>query len=197
MKHLLIVGLVALSPNLAAAQETHSGMDHEAMMNGNGMAQMQTMATGMQMNPATEQGQSAFAAIEEIVLALAADPDTDWSKVNIPALREHLVDMELVFTDAEVQTTEVENGLQFAVTGTGKTIGSIQRMAIAHSGVMNGKGDWTFSPEKTETGVVLTVTTSADDMDKLRALGFFGIMALGMHHQDHHWMMATGVNPHG
>jgi len=197
MKHLLIVGLVALLPNLAAAQETHTGMDHEAMMNGNDMAQMQTMATGMQMNPATEAGQSAFAAIEEIVLALVADPNTDWSKVNIPALREHLVDMELVFTDAEVQTTEVENGFQFAVTGTGKTIGSIQRMAVAHSGVMNGNGDWTFSPEKTATGVVLTITTSADDMDKLRALGFFGIMALGMHHQDHHWMMATGVNPHG
>jgi len=197
MKHLLIVGLVALLPNLATAQETHTGMDHEAMMKGTGMAQGEMMATGMQMNPATEAGQSAFAAIEEIVLALVADPNTDWSKVNIPALREHLVDMELVFTDAEVQTTEVENGFQFAVTGTGKTIGSIQRMAIAHSGVMNGTGDWTFSPEKTEPGVVLTVTTTADDMDKLRAIGFFGIMAMGMHHQDHHWMMATGSNPHG
>ncbi|WP_428539627.1 hypothetical protein [Profundibacter sp.] len=197
MKHLLIAGLLATMPNFAVAQEAHTGMNHEAMMNGNGMAQMQTMATGMQMNPATEAGQSAFAAIEEIVLALVADPDTDWSKVNIPALREHLVDMELVFTDAEVQTTEVANGFQFAVTGTGKTIGSIQRMAIAHSGIMNGTGDWTFSPEKTETGVVLTVTIAAGDMDKLRALGFFGIMALGMHHQDHHWMMATGVNPHG
>ena len=197
MKHLLIVGLVALLPNLAAAQETHTGMDHEAMMNGAGMAQGETMATGMQMNPATEQGQSAFAAIEEIVLALVADPNTNWTKLNIPALREHLVDMELVFTDAEVQTTEVENGFQFAVTGTGKTIGSIQRMALAHSGIMNGTGDWTFSPEKSETGVVLTVTTTADDMDKLRAIGFFGIMAMGMHHQDHHWMMAAGSNPHG
>jgi len=197
MKHFAIIYLVALLPNLAAAQQTHTGMNHEAMMNGASKVQGETMATGMQMNPATEQGQSAFAAIEEIVLALVADPDTDWSKVNIPALREHLVDMELVFTDAEVQTTEVENGFQYAVTGTGKTIGSIQRMAIAHTGIMNGIGDWTFSPEKSETGVVLTVTTTADDMDKLRAIGFFGIMAMGMHHQDHHWMMATGSNPHG
>jgi len=197
MKHLLIAGLLATLPNLTTAQETHTGMDHEAMMKGTGMAQGETLATGMKMHPATEQGQSAFAAIEEIVLALQADPNTDWSKVNIPALREHLVDMELVFTDAEVQTTEVENGFQFVVTGTGKTIGSIQRMALAHSGIMNGTGDWAFSPEKSETGVVLTVTTTADDMDKLRAIGFFGIMAMGMHHQDHHWMMATGSNPHG
>ncbi len=197
MKHFAIIGLVALLPNFATAQETDTGMNHEAMMNGTGMVQGETMATGLQMNPATEQGQSAFAAIEEIVLVLVADPNTDWSKVNIPVLREHLVDMELVFTDAEVKATEVENGFQFAVTGTGKTIGSIQRMAIAHAGVMNGTGDWTFSPEKTETGVVLTVTSTADDMGKLRALGFFGIIAMGMHHQNHHWMMATGVNPHG
>ena len=197
MKHLLITALVAGLPNLAAAQETHSGMNHDAMMQNSDTVQGETMATGMQMHPATEQGQSAFAAIEEIVLALDADPNTDWSKVNISGLREHLVDMELVFTDAEVQTTEVENGLRFVVTGAGKTKGSIQRMAFAHSGIMRGVGDWAFSPEEHENGVVLTVTTTADDMDKLRAIGFFGIMAMGMHHQDHHWMMATGSNPHG
>ena len=190
MKYFLIVGFLAMIPNLTAAQETHSGMDHNAMMHAGG----ETMATGLQ--PATEAGQSAFAAIGEIVLALDADPDTDWSKVDIAGLREHLVDMELVFTDAAVGTFEVENGLRFVVTGTGKTKGAIQRMGFAHSGIMNGSGDWTFTPEEHDTGVALTVTTKAGDMAKLRALGFFGIMALGMHHQDHHWMMATGVNPH-
>lgn len=188
MKHFLIVGLLAATPNTIMAQDSHSGMDHSGMSHG------ETMATGLQ--PATEAGQSAFAAIEEIVLALAADPDTDWSKVNISGLREHLVDMELVFTDAAVKTTEVENGFVFTVTGTGKTTGAIQRMAFAHSGIMNGTGDWTFNPKDHDAGVVLTVTTTANDIAKLRALGFFGIMALGMHHQDHHWMMATGVNPH-
>jgi len=148
----------------------HNTMNHSTMG--------QEMATGMASNPATEQGQSAFAAIEEIVLALDADPNTDWSKVNISGLREHLVDMELVFTDASVETSEIENGFRFIVTGTGKTKGAIQRMSFAHA------------------GVILTVTTTADDTHKLRAFGFFGIMAMGMHHQDHHWMMATGSNPH-
>ncbi len=196
MKHFLIAGLLLTAPNIAIGQETHTGMNHDAMTHSANTGQGETMATGLQMHPATEAGQSAFAAIEEIVLALDADPETDWSKVDISGLREHLVDMELVFTDATVETTEVENGFRFVVTGTGKTKGAIQRMAFAHSGVMDGVGDWTFSPEEHEAGVVLTVTTAANDMAKLRALGFFGIMAIGMHHQDHHWIMATGSNPH-
>jgi hypothetical protein len=33
-------------------------------------------------------------------------------------------------------------------------------------------------------------------MVKLRALGFIGVMTRGMHHQQHHWMLATGMGPH-
>lgn len=195
MKHYLIAAFLMGTPGALFSQETmHNTMNHD----NHNMPQGEAMATGLEMatHPATEQGQSAFAAIEEIVLALDADPNTDWSKVDISGLRAHLVDMELVFTDAAVETSEAKNGFVYTVTGAGKTIGAIQRMAYAHSGIMNGTGDWTFSPEMHAAGVVLTVTTAADDMDKLRAIGFFGIMALGMHHQDHHWMMATGTNPH-
>lgn len=187
MKHSLIAALFIGVPSALFAQETGHNMNHSS----------HNMAQGeMVSHPATEQGQSAFAAIEEIVLALDADPNTDWSKVDISGLREHLVDMDLVFTDAAVQTGEIENGFVFTVTGTGKTTGAIQRMAFAHSSIMSSTGGWTFSPVEHGAGVVLTVTTANDDMDKLRAIGFFGIMAIGMHHQDHHWMMATGVNPH-
>src|SRR5437763_2768602 len=40
----------------------------------------------------TSPGQAAFGAISEIVRLLKADPNTDWSKVNIEALRQHLID---------------------------------------------------------------------------------------------------------
>ncbi len=192
----MIAGLLLTAPNIAISQEANSGMNHEAMTHSATMSQGETMATGLQTHPATEAGQSAFAAIEEIVLALDADPETDWSKVNISGLREHLVDMELVFTDAAVETSELENGFVFTVTGAGRTKAAIQRMVFAHSGIMDGVGDWAFNPEEHDAGVALTITTTADDMAKLRALGFFGIMAIGVHHQDHHWMMATGGNPH-
>src|SRR4051794_21173706 len=41
-------------------------------------------------------GQEAFGTIQEIVRNLEADPKTDWSRVNIAALREHLIDMHEV-----------------------------------------------------------------------------------------------------
>src|SRR4051812_7008429 len=41
-------------------------------------------------------GQDAFGAIQEIVLMLEADPKTDWSKVDLEALRQHLIDMNEV-----------------------------------------------------------------------------------------------------
>jgi hypothetical protein len=39
-------------------------------------------------------GQDAFGAISEIVRMLKANPRTDWSRVNIEALRQHLIDIE-------------------------------------------------------------------------------------------------------
>ena len=40
-----------------------------------------------------EAGQAAFAALAEIVAILNADPKTDWTKVNLSDLRDHLIDM--------------------------------------------------------------------------------------------------------
>jgi hypothetical protein len=44
----------------------------------------------------TMPGQDAFGAIQEIVRLLEADPDTDWSKIDLVALREYLIDMSEV-----------------------------------------------------------------------------------------------------
>jgi hypothetical protein len=41
----------------------------------------------------TMPGQDSFGAIQEIVRILEADPNTDWSKVDLEALRQHLIDM--------------------------------------------------------------------------------------------------------
>src|SRR5437764_5713379 len=49
-------------------------------------AGMHGAITGARIMP----GQAAFGAIQEVVELLEADPTTDWAKVNIAALREHL-----------------------------------------------------------------------------------------------------------
>jgi hypothetical protein len=44
---------------------------------------------------------------------------------------------------------------------------------------------------------VLNVTTQKlAEIDRLRGLGYIGVMALGAHHQEHHWAIVRGESPH-
>lgn len=144
----------------------------------------------------TDAGQSAFAAIQEIVELLEADPKTDWSKVNIEALRQHLIDMDNVTLRAEVKSEPLSGGMKFTIAGTGPVKDSIQRMVTAHAATINGVGHWQFTASTTETGATLTMMTPPKELSKLQGLGFIGVMARGMHHQQHHLMLALGHNPH-
>lgn len=188
-----IAFLICLVPATALAQDAATGssmMSHAAMDHSKMHGQMMGSAP-------TEPGQSAFAAIQEIVTLLEQDPLTDWSKVNIDALREHLVDMNDVTLYAKVIARPVDVGIAFTVTGDGPVADSIKRMVMAHAATMNGVNEWQYTTAEAPGGAVLTVIVPPQDQDKLRALGFFGILTVGMHHQEHHLMIARGEHPHG
>ncbi len=173
-----------------------SEMEHSSrMQHAEGEGGMK-MGMDMQMAPVSEAGQSAFAAIAEIVATLNADPDTDWSKVNIAALREHLRDMDIVTLNSKASANDVEGGIEFIVTGDENTIPSIQRMVAAHAQTMSGKEGWNYTTTMLPDGASMVVNVPAPDMAKLKALGFYGVLALGAHHQAHHWMMATKGGAH-
>jgi len=177
-------------------------MNHGAKMgNNSGMSGAMGTANptpqGVGGSPVSEPGQSAFAAIAEVVNVLKADPNTDWSKVNIDALRDHLRDMDIVTIDSATVSTEVDGGMRFDVTGSGDVADAIRRMATAHAGMMDGVDGWTYSTAEIAGGEAMTVIVPKADLAKLKGLGFYGVMASGMHHQPHHWAMATGGSPHG
>jgi len=135
-------------------------------------------------------GQETFGAIQEIVRILEADPTTDWSKVNIGALREHLIDMDEVTMRARASERPLDNGIEITVTGEGRTLGAIKRMVPAHARVLAALG-WSASTQDLPNGVKLVVIASDPrQVVKLRSLGFIGIMVQGAHHQPHHLMMA-------
>ncbi len=142
-----------------------------------------------------EPGQSAFAAIQEIIQILETDPRTDWSKVNIEALRQHLIDMNNVTLAAHVRSEPIDGGIRFIVTGDAVR-DSIRRMTSAHAATMDGVGGWHFTAKDTDDGSIIEVQVPSQDMDKLRGLGFIGVMTRGMHHQEHHLMIARGGHPH-
>jgi len=182
-----ILVLALLFPAFASAQT----------MQGHHPGGMMAAPTGRAMGAMpTQPGQGAFAAIQEIVEILEADPTTDWSKVNIEALRQHLIDMDNVTLHADVKSEAAEGGMNFIVSGTGPIRDSIQRMVMAHAATMNGVGGWQFAAATTDTGATLVVKTPAPDVEKLRGLGFIGVLTHGMHHQMHHLMIARGEQPH-
>lgn len=203
--------LMVLAPSVWAQHENHavqatadSGIVTRApdspMSQGAGAAQggmMMGQGGGMMMGGAAsgpgELGQDAFAAVQQLVRQLEADPATDWSKVNIDALRAHLIDMNLVTLQAAVTTEEVEGGARYAVTGTGDVLGAIQRMVPAHAAQMASDPAFHATTTLLDNGVSLTVhATDPANVAKVRALGFMGFMVLGDHHLPHHLMMATG-----
>lgn len=174
MSKLATFALAALSALPAAAQHAHHG------------------AKG-----ATETGQSAFAAISEIVQILSEDPKTDWTKVDIQALRDHLVDMELVTTQAAAQTTNDGRVVEFLVTGDGAVAEAIERMTIAHSPMLAMASGWAVTAEPAPDGAVMRIEVETEqDLARVLALGFFGVMTIGAHHQAHHMQMALGSDPH-
>lgn len=182
-----------LFPTIALAQsdqEQHGGSQasHHQMMMGHEHHSGQPAPT--------QPGQAAFAAIQEIAEILEADPKTDWTKVDIEALRQHLIDMNNVTLAAEVKSEPTEGGMRFTVTGPGAVRDSIRRMVAAHAATMNGVDGWGFEALEIESGSTLTVRPSSGEAAKLRGLGFIGVMTRGMHHQMHHLMIARGQHPH-
>lgn len=143
-------------------------------------------------------GQDAFAAIREITQRLEQDPATDWRKVDIGALREHLVDMDNVMVRSRARAVEIAGGARFEVTADEPAvIASIQRMATAHARTADAAPGVTLQATATPKGAVLTVTASdAATASRIRALGFYGLLSQGDHHGPHHLMIAQGGGAH-
>jgi predicted RNA binding protein YcfA (HicA-like mRNA interferase family) len=175
----IAAGAVLAASAIVRAQD-HSHMDHAQHMQGTDAV------------VPTHAGQEAFGTIQEIVRILEADPNTDWSKVNIAALREHLIDMDDVTMRAKARERALDNGIEIAVTGEGRTLGAIKRMVPAHTRELAALG-WSASTQGLPDGVKLVVTSNdPQQVIRLKALGFLGIMVQGAHHQPHHLMMAKG-----
>lgn len=107
---------------------------------------------------ATRPGQEAFATIREIVHILPADPHTDWSRIDITALRERLIDRNKVTLRAHAEARRIPGGLRIAVTGHGRTRVTIGRMVAMHARVINGLHGWSVSTTPLPDGLTLTVT---------------------------------------
>lgn len=194
MKSSLVVSVfatLAAAASVLAQDPGHAGMDHAAHA-----------ASMMGAKLPTQAGQAAFGAISEVVRLLETDPKTDWSRVNIEALRQHLIDMDDVTLHATVSPRNIDGGLEMDVRGAGRTADAIKRMLGNHARMLDEAAEYHAVAKETANGVLFTVTAKepndAREVAKIRALGFAGLITEGDHHVAHHLALARGdADPHG
>jgi len=160
----------------------------------------QHQSAALSATPLTAPGNDAFAALQEATEKLLADPKTDWSRVNLEPLRQHLLDMQNFTLNVEVTAQKpIDGGVEYTVRPTTPgAAASLERLFSAHPAILKQESGWDMTTIKIEGGGYSARVTSSkpDDVAKIRGLGYIGIVALGKHHQAHHWQMATGTDPH-
>jgi hypothetical protein len=140
--------------------------------------------------------QSAYAAIGEIVRILKADSTTDWSKVDLETLRQHMIDMDEVTMRASVAQNAVPGGLTMTITGDARVAAAIKRVVTSHAGMLDQDPQYHATVAPIAAGVQLTVTardtTNARLVAMIRGEGFAGLLTEGDHHARHHMALARG-----
>jgi len=141
-------------------------------------------------------GQDAYGAIAEIVAVLEADSTTDWSRVDLAALREHLIDMNEVTLRSIVRQEPLPDGVSLTVTGSGRTVAALRRMLAEHARALSALPDYRASAEPITNGVRMVVRATGPNRErvavKIRGLGFAGLLTVGAHHPSHHLALARG-----
>jgi hypothetical protein len=177
------VSAVLIAPSPLAAQEHQ----HTPGMHGT------PVDSGKAAPPA---GQAAFASIADVVRQLEADPATDWSRVNIEKLRQHLIDMDEVIMRSRVEAAPVAGGARFTVRGAPRTAAAIQRMLEGHTAMLKSESGLVAVFKSLPDGAVFTVTAGspqdAKAFARIRGLGFAGLLTVGEHHAAHHLALARG-----
>jgi hypothetical protein len=211
---LVIAISTLISVGLIADEVDHDKMDHaKHMMQMGGetkQAIIPTAATAKfptkspaastsSATPLKEAGNAIFGTIQETIKMLDADPKTDWEKVDLEGLRQHLIDMENFTSGVDVLSKKnLDKGAEIVIRAKSEAAHhSLERALKAHPSMMESETGWTMGVKQNKEKFTLTIETQKpEEVAKLRALGYIGVMALGDHHQVHHWMMASGSNPH-
>ncbi len=140
-------------------------------------------------------GNDVFGTIQEVVKKLEANPNTDWSKVNLEALRQHLLDMKAFTEEVNIISKKpIDNGVEVQVQPQSERAGeALKRLFSMHPAMLKMEKDWDMTAKQNGQLWTITCTTNEkSEVEKIRALGYIGLLAEGAHHQMHHWMIATG-----
>ncbi len=147
----------------------------------------------------TEPGQAIFGTVQEIIRRIESDTTVTWKDVDLEGIRQHLIDMHQVAMNVDVVYQHpIEGGVRIRVRpSTPRAAASLNRVLATHPTPLKHETGWDMTVQRGDGYHDVRVTTAnPDEVPKIRGLGYISLLAHGGHHQQHHWMMATGQSPH-
>lgn len=84
-------------------------------------------------------------------------------------------------------------GVRIHLNGDPDTLAAARRMIPEHAGMTEGLAGWHVSWQEP----TLELSGPASEVEHIQALGFYGWLATGAHHQSHHFALAKGQPMHG
>lgn len=138
-------------------------------------------------------GGDALGTIQSTVGQLLADPTTDWSDIRVSRLRQHLADLDEILAHAVVEERPVDGGVAITAGGPEPTLAALRRAVPAHVSSSDGFLGWEVKLRDAGDALELTITTAdPEEVDVVRALGFFGYLASGVNRPQSHLAVVRG-----
>jgi len=166
----LNLGIVAvIAMTMANSEMDHVNMNHSAMMS-HGITDYSKLTSKVSKVTLTESGTDPFATLQEVIAELEINPDTNWEKVNIEALRLHLIEMQDMTINVDVKQQYINNGFQAVVTPTtNRAIKSLARVLSGHPAQMKAETGWDMQVSNNDDVFTLTVVSKkAHEVAKIR-----------------------------
>lgn len=139
-------------------------------------------------------GGDALGSVQRMVGVLMADPETDWGEIRLTRLRDHLVDLNEIMMSARAEERDVDGGIEVTVGGSERTLAALRRVVPEHVRRMDGFRGWNIAIEDAgESLRVVIRSDKADEVEVVRAVGFFGFLASGVHHPENHLAVVKGL----
>src|SRR5690625_2345947 len=123
--------------------------------------------------PLKQTGSDVFDAMQEVIEHLKSDPDTDWSKVDLEGLRQHLIDMKAFTEEVEVlEQNPIDSGVKILVKPeTDRAAKALQHMLSMHPKMMKVERNWDMkAQQKKDVWEIACTTSNPDEVDLLRGL---------------------------
>lgn len=105
--------------------------------------------------------------------------------------------MNRLVLETDVQTIDRPDGIKMRISLKGAGRDAANRMVTAHGPVLAAETGWMSDVSFGDEVIDWTVTGEGDHTpSRIKALGFYGLMATGDHHRTHHFAIARGKPMH-